>query len=107
MVSAALNVVAAIVLVRAWLRRRRASDASGDGRTEREHHALEINDNVVQGLTEAQLALDLGRTDQARDAIERTLGAARQLVTALLGDLGPGDLRRSAPADQPRPKRTR
>jgi signal transduction histidine kinase len=74
---------------------------------ERERQALEIHDNVVQGLAEAQLAFDVGREQQAREAVDRTLAAARQIITDLLGEpgsgieLGPGDLRRSAPADQP------
>lgn len=78
---------------------------------ERERQALEIHDNIVQGLAEAQLAFDVGREQQARAAVDRTLAAARQLITELLGEpgsgieLGPGDLRRSTPADQPSPER--
>ena len=71
---------------------------------ERERHALDLHDNVVQGLAEAQLAFQLGRPEQARAAVDRTLAAARRMVTDLLGaepDLAPGDLRRAAPADQP------
>lgn len=70
---------------------------------ERERQALDIHDNVVQGLAEAQLAFDLGRNDQAREAVERTLAVARRMVTDLLGEpaLEPGDLRRASPADQP------
>lgn len=77
----------------------------------RERQALEIHDNVVQGLAEAQLAFDVGRPQQARQAVDRTLAAARQIITDLLGEpgsdieLGPGDLRRSAPADQPSAER--
>ena len=78
---------------------------------ERERQALEIHDNIVQGLAEAQLAFDVGRDQQAREAVDRTLAAARQIITDLLGEpgsgieLGPGDLRRSAPADQPTTER--
>lgn len=78
---------------------------------ERERQALEIHDNVVQGLAEAQLAFDVGREQQAREAVDRTLAAARRIITDLLGEpgsgieLGPGDLRRSAPADQPATER--
>lgn len=67
---------------------------------ERERHALDIHDNIVQGLAEAQLALDVGRPEQAREAVERTLAQARRIVTELLGDVRPGDLRRDTPADQ-------
>ena len=82
-----------------------------DDLRERERHALEIHDNVVQGLAEAQLAFDVGREQQAREAVDRTLAAARQIITDLLGtpgsgiELGPGDLRRRAPADQPSAER--
>lgn len=78
---------------------------------ERERQALEIHDNIVQGLAEAQLAFDVGRQQQAREAVDRTLAAARQLVTELLGepgsgiDLAPGNLRRTLPADQPSTER--
>lgn len=68
---------------------------------ERERHALDIHDNIVQGLAEAQMAFSVGRVEQARDAVDRTLAAARRLVTELLGEPGPGDLRRDSVADQP------
>ncbi len=58
----------------------------------RRRQALEINDNVVQGLTVAKYALDAGDYDDARRAIERTLAAARHIITDLL-DEGPDDLR--------------
>lgn len=66
----------------------------------RRREALEIHDNVVQGLAVAKLSLDLGRAAEATDAVERTLAASRQIITDLLGQpgsevaLGPGDLRR-------------
>jgi signal transduction histidine kinase len=68
---------------------------------DRERYALDLHDNVVQGLAEAQLAFDLGRPEQAREAVDRTLAAARHMVTDLLGDVSPGALRRASPADQP------
>ena len=70
----------------------------------RERQALEINDNIVQGLTVAKYALTMGADDQSKQAIEDTLRRARSIITDLLGDpgsgmeLGPGDLRRSEPA---------
>lgn len=83
------------------LRLRRFRDADSPARRrEREQEALDIHDNIVQGLAEAQLAFDLGRTEQARDAVDRTLAEARRLVTELIGDPGPGDLRRGSGADQ-------
>lgn len=86
----------------------RRSRAGGAPRQrEREQEALDIHDNIVQGLAEAQLAFDVGRPEQAREAVDRTLAAARRIMTELLGEpgsgheLGPGDLRRIAPGDQP------
>jgi hypothetical protein len=70
----------------------------------RERQALEINDNIVQGLTVAKYAMSIGAEDQSRRAIEDTLVRARQIITDLLGEpgsaieLGPGDLRRATPA---------
>jgi hypothetical protein len=84
-----------------WKRARADTKAEPTGRDRR---LLDIHDNIVQGLAEAQLALDVGRTAQARDAIESTLAQARRIVTELTdapGAPAPGDLRRDTPADQP------
>jgi hypothetical protein len=70
----------------------------------RQRQAMEINDSIVQGLTVAKYALDSGKDEHSRDAIEETLRKARVLITDLLGEpgseveLGPGDLRRSTSA---------
>ena len=70
---------------------------------ERQRQALEINDNIVQGLAAAQMALALGEREQSEAALTDTLGAARRIITDLLGEVGthsrlsPGDLRRAAP----------
>jgi len=70
---------------------------------ERHRQALEINDNIVQGLAAAQLALALGEQEQSEAAMNATLGAARRIITDLLGEVGtqsrltPGDLRRATP----------
>jgi hypothetical protein len=70
----------------------------------RQRQALEINDNIVQGLTVAKHQLERGEDQHSRAAIEETLRKARALITELLGEpgseleLGPGDLRRSASA---------
>jgi PAS domain S-box-containing protein len=66
----------------------------------RQRHALEVNDDIIQGLAVADLALNLEDYDKARDAIAETLMSARRFVTDLLGQDGealpiaPGDLRR-------------
>jgi hypothetical protein len=68
-------------------------------------HALEINDNVVQRLVVAKLALERGATETSREKLAETLQEAQQLVTSLLEEkeIGPGVLRRSeaAPTNKP------
>jgi hypothetical protein len=74
----------------------------------REAQAMDLHDSVVQGLVEAKMHLDLGDRNAGRAAVERTLGSARGIITELLGkqgtevELGPGDLRRAAPAGDPK-----
>ena len=71
---------------------------------ERRQRALELNDEVVQGLAVAQLALQTGREQQAREALAITLSAVQDIVGELLdsagdrGRLQPGDLVRSTHA---------
>ena len=77
--------------------------------------ALELNDEVVQGLSVAKYAFDSGEMSTAKRAVAHTLDAARQIVSDLLvasGDeraIGPGDLVRERPAligeDAREPKR--
>ena len=74
----------------------------------RRREALEINDNIVQGLTVAQYAAQSGRHDLAGDALETTLADARKMIGELVADLPPdtlsrpGALRRRSPADPSR-----
>ena len=70
----------------------------------REIDAKDLQDNVVQGLAHAKMALELGQRDEGYKAIDDTLTASRRIMTELLGqagselDLGAGDIRRKAPA---------
>lgn len=70
----------------------------------RRQQALEINDNIVQGLAVAKYSFDLGQEAKAREAIEGTLVAARSIISELLDDLGgemdfgPGTLTRGRAA---------
>lgn len=70
----------------------------------RRRQALEINDNVVQGLAVAKWALELGDEARMREALARTLASARHLVSGLLSEsggevpTGSGDLVREHPA---------
>jgi PAS domain S-box-containing protein len=59
---------------------------------ERQRQALQINDNVLQGLAVALYALDGGDAASARHATASTLALARQLVHDLLASAGPTHL---------------
>jgi PAS domain S-box-containing protein len=72
----------------------------------RRRAALEINDNVVQGLTAALYALEVDDEDSARGYVLKTLDSARQVITDLGtplegDDFGPGDLVRENAAKLP------
>ena len=83
-----------------------------DDLRERQRQALEINDNIVQGLSVAHMALVLEDTKMSREALESTLEKARGIISDLLGDMDlkgraagtprdvitEGDLIRSRPA---------
>ncbi len=67
----------------------------------RRRQALEINDNVVQGLTAAMYSMDQGDVEGSASYLERTLSAARKIMNDWLAPLGgkelrPGDLMRTA-----------
>ena len=70
----------------------------------RERQALEINDNIVQGLARVKWALETRRDGEAQTAADRTLAEAQKMVTDLLmaqspdGVLQAGRLRRATPA---------
>ena len=71
---------------------------------QRRQQALEINDNIVQGLAVAKYAIDLDQSDRARKAVEGTLAAARRIISDLVDELGedmqlgPGTLTRDRAA---------
>lgn len=69
----------------------------------RRRQSLEINDNLVQGLTAAVLCMDSGDRAGAAAHLKMVLAAARTMMNNLLVNpdgtpLVPGDLTRSAPA---------
>ena len=65
--------------------------------------ALEINDNIVQGLVAVEAAMDFHDAELARDVLNATMESARALVSGLLenakseGELVAGALRRDHP----------
>lgn len=68
----------------------------------RRRSALQINDDIVQGLAVVTYALELGQDDLARRRVAETLEAARGIITDLLGEdddaVTAGSLRRSTTA---------
>lgn len=63
--------------------------------------ALELNDTVVQALTTASYAVELGQRDRAQAAVDDALNRTRAMVDELLeaaGPVTPGALVREAPA---------
>ena len=63
----------------------------------RQHQALSIHDDVLQGLVTAKLAFELGDADQGLAQLDSTLESARHLVSELLDTprLSAGHLRRT------------
>jgi hypothetical protein len=65
---------------------------------ERRRKALALNDDVVQRLAAALLALDVGMSEESRHHVERALKASQEIVSDLIrgsdGEttLGPGEL---------------
>ncbi|WP_221633919.1 PAS domain-containing protein [Nocardioides luti] len=53
----------------------------------RRQQALEINDNVVQGLTAALYALEMDETEASASYLRRTLNSARHMITDLVSPL--------------------
>ena len=64
--------------------------------------ALELNDEVIQTLAVAKIALETGHKQQAMDALLASLERVRDIASALLlqqkESVEPGDLVRDAPA---------
>jgi hypothetical protein len=54
----------------------------------RRKQALEINDNIVQGLAVAKYAFEAGQSAEGMAAVEGTLAAARAIISNLLEEIG-------------------
>jgi signal transduction histidine kinase len=76
----------------------------------REASAYELHDDVVQNLAVAQLAIRLDDPDRAKDAVDRALEVAQQIVALLLssrpGAVTPGSFVREVDDVVAAPKRT-
>lgn len=57
----------------------------------RRRQALEINDNVVQGLTVAKYAFSLGDPEKGQQAVDDTLESAKAIISDLLREIQPGE----------------
>lgn len=84
------DLVGAFVGIYYWtLRRHYSSLMEGaklfEDMRQRERQALELNDNVLQGLVVARMALDVGQPEKAQDALETTIRSASEIITGLLG----------------------
>lgn len=68
----------------------------------RREQAIELNDNIVQGLVVAKMAFERGMDEKVMETLTTTLEKARSIVGDLLGDMGapePGSLVRGEPAE--------
>lgn len=92
-----LVVLAGVAAVGLWLMRRSNLAAAEIARREaNRRYALEINDNVIQRLTVAKLAMETGQSEVTHEKLTDTLREAQELVNQLIGDraIQSGDLRR-------------
>lgn len=103
------NVVEAAVIARDFTERRRLEaevEAARAAHTaSRRKQALELNDEVVQGLVAAKMAFESGQAEKGLESVTATLVRAKAIVTRLLddykeeGSLEPGDLILDSPSD--------
>lgn len=100
----ALEITTAVAGIVYWMMRHRfPALVSGAAIYEdlriRQRRALEIHDNIVQGLVRAKLALDMGMKREGDEAVDETLEKARHIITEMLGkeEITAGGLRRKAP----------
>lgn len=67
---------------------------------ERQKRAMELNDDVVQNITQAKLHLAQGNREEAIELIEESLEDSKQITTDILGEqgselgFGPGEIHR-------------
>ncbi|MFK5583477.1 MULTISPECIES: hypothetical protein [unclassified Serinicoccus] len=57
-----------------------------EGRELRHRQAVEINDNLIQGMAAAKWSMEAGRVDAALVALEETLDRGQRLVSQLITD---------------------
>ena len=89
-----------------FLQRALRANAELQRRELNERHAVEINDNIIQGLALAKYRLQAGEGQASADQVSETLREAQRLVSNLLGDaeVQAGQLRREVAAETSRPE---
>jgi hypothetical protein len=89
-----------------FLQRALRANAELERRELNERHAVEINDNIIQGLALAKYNLEAGQREVSADQVSETLREAQRLVSNLLGDaeVQAGQLRREIAAETTRPE---
>jgi hypothetical protein len=102
-IFAAFALMAALGLY--LLRRSALAAAELERRELNERHAVEINDNIIQGLALAKYQLQAGEGEASAAQVAETLREAQRLVSGLLGDaeVQAGQLRREIAAETTRP----
>lgn len=104
--AAAWDTLSAVVAVFYWSLRGRYGALLQQGPAlftdlkARQRSALEINDNIVQGLALAQYRYEAGQPELAHQAVVQTLAAARTMMSDLVDPVAglpiePGDLVRT------------
>jgi signal transduction histidine kinase len=88
-----------------FLRRALLAGAELERKQLNERHAVEINDNIIQGLALAKYQLQMGEEGASAAQVSETLREAQRLVSGLLGDaeVQAGQLRREVAAETARP----
>jgi hypothetical protein len=89
-----------------FLRRALETTSELERRELNERHAVEINDNIIQGLALAKYQLEAGEGRASAEQVTETLREAQRLVSNLLGDaeVQAGQLRREIAAETTRPE---
>lgn len=84
-------------------RRKRETELRQLEHRAKEHQeGLQLNDDVVQGLAVAKMALEVGEVDRALTTLETTLKRAREIASRSVSDQVP--LKRSSVADASAPE---
>ena len=86
----AIDILTAVAGITYWMMRGRfpalvSGAAVFEDLRARQRRAIEINDNIVQGLAQAKLAFDLGRDADGEQAVTETLTRARGILAGLTG----------------------